>query len=70
MTNSTRWIIGLLLALVIGLAVGLAIVAGDDSEQGGTTTLTTEATAVPTTETAAIPTVPTVTDPSGGVAPP
>ena len=31
MNTRTRWIIGLLLALVIGLGVALVIVAGDDS---------------------------------------
>jgi hypothetical protein len=30
--SRTRWIIGLLLALVIALGVALVIVAGDDSE--------------------------------------
>jgi hypothetical protein len=31
----TRWIVGLLLTLVIGLGVALVIVAGDDSEDSG-----------------------------------
>jgi hypothetical protein len=34
----TRWIVGILLALVIGLGVGLVIVAGDDSEDSTTVT--------------------------------
>lgn len=33
MSTNARWIIGILLALVIGLGVALAIVAGDDGEQ-------------------------------------
>jgi hypothetical protein len=35
--SRTRWTIGILLALVIGLAVGLIIVAGDNSNDNGTT---------------------------------
>jgi hypothetical protein len=35
MDTRTRWIIGLLLALVIGLGVALIIVAGDDSDDSG-----------------------------------
>lgn len=68
MTTNARWIIGILLALVIGLGVGLAIVAGDDS-QDSTTTVTTRdevTTDIETTETSE----PTETGPSGGVAPP
>jgi hypothetical protein len=60
MDSRTRWIIGLLLALVIGLGVGLVIVAGDDPEDATTVTAqpteptrpeATEATETETTET-------------------
>jgi hypothetical protein len=53
MDTRTRWIIGLLLALVIGLGVGLIIVAGDDSEESPTVTVqpTTESTRSEATET-------------------
>jgi hypothetical protein len=66
MDPRTRWIVGLLLALVIGLAVGLVIVAGDDSGDG--TTVTVE----PTTETArpeATETVETEPPPDSGGTP-
>ena len=46
MNSRTRWIIGFLLALVIGLAVGLIIVAGDDSDDS--TTVTVQSTTEPT----------------------
>jgi hypothetical protein len=66
MDTRTRWIIGLLLALVIGLAVGLVIVAGDDSDEETTVTreLTTEPAETEATETEATETTPTGT--SGG----
>jgi hypothetical protein len=66
MDARTRWIIGLLLALVIGLAIGLVIVAGDDSDDGTTVTVegTTERTRPETTETTE--TEATETAPSGG----
>jgi hypothetical protein len=66
MDSRTRWIIGLLLALVIGLAVGLVIVAADDSDDGTTITLesTTEPTRSEATET--IETETTETSTSGG----
>ena len=53
MNSRTRWIVGLLLALVIGLAVGLVIVAGDDSEDSATVTVesTSESTRSEATET-------------------
>ncbi|MGH2983855.1 MAG: hypothetical protein ACRDK5_06340 [Solirubrobacterales bacterium] len=65
MDTRTRWIIGLLLALVIGLAVGLVIVAGDESDDA-TVTLqpTSETTESETTETETTETTPTNT--SGG----
>ena len=70
MSTNARWIIGLLLALVIGLGVGLVIVAGDNSEGESTTeTITGETTVAPTTT--AEPTTPTAppttTEDSGGV---
>ena len=50
MDTRTRWIIGILLALVIGLAVGLIIVAADNSKTT-TTTVPPESTSVPTRST-------------------
>jgi hypothetical protein len=54
----TRWLIGVLVALVVGLGVGLLIVAGDDSQDETTVTVesteedeTTEATTTEETET-------------------
>ena len=66
MNSRTRWIIGLLLALVIGLAVGLIIVAADDSDDSTPVTLepTTESTRPEATET--IETETTETSTSGG----
>jgi hypothetical protein len=63
----TRWIIGILLALVIGLAVGLIIVAADNSK---TTTMTVplETTSTPTRSTTTeTTTTETATAPNGGV---
>lgn len=66
MDTRTRWIIGILLALVIGLGVGLVIVAGDDAED--TETVTIRDTTTERTETRSIP---TTTDDTGGTpAPP
>jgi hypothetical protein len=64
MNSRTRWIIGLLLALVIGLAVGLVIVAGDDSKDSTTVTrdATSESTRSEATETIGTESVPS----SGG----
>jgi hypothetical protein len=62
MDSRTRWIIGLLLALVIGLGVGLVIVAGDDSEDE--TTVTVQSTLEETTETSATETTATETAPT------
>jgi hypothetical protein len=80
MSTNARWMVGLLLVLVIGLGVALLIVAGDNSDDDGETTVesavTTElsvevpptTTEVPTvTETT---TVPTTTDGSGGITAP
>jgi hypothetical protein len=64
MDARTRWIIGLLLALVIGLGIGLVIVAGDDEEDG--TTVTVEATTERTEPTETAQTETTETAPSGG----
>jgi hypothetical protein len=63
MDSRTRWIIGLLLALVIGLAVALVIVAGDDSDDG--TIVTVEPTTEPTRTEATEPEA-TETGTSGG----
>ena len=65
MNSKARWTIGILLALVIGLGVGLAVVAGDDSgAEPDTVTVSTEE----TTETEATEpeTTPTETQPSNG----
>lgn len=68
----TRWLIGVLVALVVGLGVGLVIVAGDDSQDDETTVTveSTEETDVTETdvteETEEEPTVTESTQPSGG----
>jgi hypothetical protein len=64
----TRWIVGLLLTLVIGLGVALVIVAADDSGEPAVTTVTTSTGPVTETEptTTAAPTTPTETGPTGG----
>jgi hypothetical protein len=63
-----RWIIGLLLALVIGLGVALVIVAGDDSEDSEPAVTApnpaTEKLTEPTTT--AAPTATTTTGTTGG----
>jgi hypothetical protein len=75
MTARIRWTIGLLLALVIGLAVGLVIVAGDESEEttvtvpGTVDTPETEATQAPPTETETGPESGGVPSPDTGTAP-
>ena len=56
MSTQARLIIGVLLALVIGLGVGLAIVAGDDGADEATTIITPTVTR---SETGAAPTQPT-----------
>jgi beta-lactamase regulating signal transducer with metallopeptidase domain len=69
--NRTRWIIGLLLVLVIGLGVALIIVAADDSNDSGisdTASPATEKLTEPTSSTApTTSTTPTTTTtPNGG----
>ena len=68
MDARTRWIIGLLLALVIGLGIALIIVAGDDSSDSGPTVTepnpATEKLTEPTTTEA--PTISTSMGPTGG----
>jgi hypothetical protein len=62
----TRWIIGILVALVIGLGVGLIIVAADNSGET-TTTVPLESTSAPTRSTATHTTTrSTTTTPNGG----
>jgi hypothetical protein len=65
-----RWTIGILLALVVGLAVGLVIVAGDDSNDSDTNSISLESTptTVPqsTVQTTTQGTISTTTNPSGG----
>ena len=72
MDTRTRWIVGILIALVIGLGVALIIVAADDSGDSGspgtTTGPATEILTEPTTTTSA-PTTST-TAPSGGTSVP
>ena len=71
MDTRTRWIVGILIALVIGLGVALIIVAADDSGDSGspgtTTGPATEILTEPTTTSA--PTTST-TAPSGGTSVP
>jgi hypothetical protein len=65
--SRSRWIIGILIALVIGLAVGLIIVIGDDSSDNGTTvTLPTVSSATQTQATTTQSTTTTQTVPNGG----
>jgi hypothetical protein len=68
MDARARWIIGLLLALVIGLGVALVIVAGDDSEDSEPAVTApnpaTEKLTEPTTT--AAPTATTTTGTTGG----
>lgn len=71
MDTRTRWIVGILIALVIGLGVALIIVAADDSGDSGSPGMTTS----PATETLTEPTTtsaPTTstTSPSGGTSVP
>ena len=63
MDTRTRWIVGILLALVIGLAVGLVIVAGDDTEE--TETVTVRTTPTERTESTTL-SIPTSTEDTGG----
>jgi hypothetical protein len=66
MDTRTRWIIGLLLALVVGRGVALIIVAGDDSDSGEP--VTTESPSATLTEptTTPAPTTSTATGATGG----
>jgi hypothetical protein len=68
MDARTRWIIGILLALLIGLGVALIIVAADDSDDSEPARTTpnpaTEELTEPTTT--AAPTTSTSTAPTGG----
>jgi hypothetical protein len=63
MNTRTRWIIGLLLAVVVGLAVGLVIVAADDTPS--TTVTVSGTTDSLRSETTTLPTV-TQTEPGNG----
>jgi hypothetical protein len=64
--SRTRWIVGLLLALVIGLGVALIIVAADDSDSGVTTVTTGPATVTATEPTTTEAPTTTETGPTGG----
>jgi hypothetical protein len=48
-STRARWTIGILVAVVIGLAVGLIIVIGDDSNDNASNTITVQSVTVPTT---------------------
>jgi hypothetical protein len=54
----TRWVVGLLICLVIGLGIALIIVAGDDSDDSGSA------------GTAPNPATERLTEPTGTTAPP
>ena len=71
MATRTRWIVGLLICLVIGLGIALIIVAGDDSNDSdgsagtrSTVNPATERLTEPTTTTP--PVTSSTTTPSGG----
>lgn len=69
MDTRTRWIVGVLICLVIGLGIALIIVAGDDSnDSGGNGTTANPATEKLTEPTTTSPTTTesTTTAPSGG----
>jgi hypothetical protein len=64
-----RWTVGILVALVIGLAVGLIIVIGDDDNKNASTTVPIESISTPTTSpttTSQTTTQSTTTNQSGG----
>jgi hypothetical protein len=65
----TRWIVGVLICLVIGLGIALIIVAADDPDDSRDTATTSPATATltePTTTSAPTTTSSTTTAPNGG----
>jgi hypothetical protein len=66
----TRWIVGILVALVIGLGVALIIVAADDSNDSGSTGTTsnprTATLTEPTTTSGPTTTSSRTTSPNGG----
>jgi hypothetical protein len=65
----TRWIVGILVALVIGLGVALIIVAADDSDDSGAPGTTANPATEKLTEpeqTTTAPTTSTDTGPTGG----
>jgi hypothetical protein len=71
MDTRTRWVIGLLVALVIGLAGGLIIVAGDSSDDASTTVTVKTGAPRQSTPGNATLTEPTTSNPTGGTpAPP
>jgi uncharacterized membrane-anchored protein YhcB (DUF1043 family) len=70
MSSRTRWIIGLLLALVVGLAVGQIIVAGDESDDSTTVTLESTAESTRSEATETLQTEPTHTSTTGGTTAP
>ena len=68
MDSRTRWIVGLLIVLVIGLGVALIIVAGDDSNDDGSPGTTVDPSTAKLTEptTTSRPTTSSTTTPNGG----
>jgi hypothetical protein len=64
----TRWVVGILIVLVVGLGVALIVVAGDNSKNNGTTTSPpTLSTATQRTQTQSTTTQSTTTTvPNGG----
>ena len=69
MNPRARWTIGILVALVIGLVVGLIIVIGDDDNKNASTTVQIDSTSTPTTSpttTSETTTQQTTTSQSGG----
>jgi hypothetical protein len=64
MDTRTRWTIGILVALVIGLGVGLIIVAADNSDEPDTVTVRTTPTESTETGTESAPT--TTSEDTGG----
>ena len=68
MDRRARRIIGLLLAIVIGLGLAVLIIAGDDSSDTTTVTVTTTPSTTERSTTTEPP--PTTTGPSGGTSVP